>query len=788
MSAPDGSKPGARTPNVGRGLNMTFFDALRGAVTQWVQAKAQDWFFPPGIPPKPVAPDGFQPRDYDFPANVNIQLQPRADETVNFDQLRNLADSHDITRICIEMIKNQIAKIPFKVRLKRQPGQSKKKANEKSITDARVKLLNDFFAYPDKENSFSSWVRSLVEDVLVVDALSIVPRFTRDGSIYCFDQVDGATIKRVISNEGKTPMPPDAAYQQFLHGMPAVNISAPQLADITMPQLIYRPRNKRIHKPYGYPPVEQIIMTINIALRREMHLLNYYTNGSINDLLIGVPETWGPERTRKFTDYWNNMLSGNSAKRRQTRFIPMPQGSNLTANALFAKDPKLKDEIDDWLSSIVAAAFSVPRQSLVKAMNRAQSEQANDEALAQGLEPLLLFLGEVITFLISFYFGFDDIEGVFGEDKHEDPKTQAEIHDKYLRNGTLTIDNVLEDLGLDPAGYDQHLVYTMNGVVSIDQALEAADLQNERLANPPDPSGDGSPPNNSGGSSSSGQAGSSGKKPKTSKKKLIKISAGTKTRAMQKVRGPLVKFFTEFLAKEAKRIEKVIVAAYRRETGLKADDSTVRKIMDDLKLDSWVETRDTTEEALQGVFSDGNQHGLVEVGVDSSSALFDVVDENAVDYAQQRSAELVGKKFTDAGDLIDNPNARWAITESTREKIRALVEQAVTDGMTPDELSQAIVDDFAFSASRAELIADTELAMANVAGNLEGWRQSGVVEKKGWLLSNDHDHDDECDDNAEQGEIDLDDVFESGDDGPPAHPRCECDVYAVTKSPDEEEE
>ena len=38
---------------------------------------------------------------------------------------------------------------------------------------------------------------------------------------------------------------------------------------------------------------------------------------------------------------------------------------------------------------------------------------------------------------------------------------------------------------------------------------------------------------------------------------------------------------------------------------------------------------------------------------------------------------------------------------------------------------------------------------------------------------------DECVANAEQGAIGLEDEFLSGDDAPPAHPNCRCDVLPV---------
>ena len=48
----------------------------------------------------------------------------------------------------------------------------------------------------------------------------------------------------------------------------------------------------RAHRVYGYSPVQQVLMTVNIALRRQMWQLDYYSEGSVPDALIGVPNSW----------------------------------------------------------------------------------------------------------------------------------------------------------------------------------------------------------------------------------------------------------------------------------------------------------------------------------------------------------------------------------------------------------------------------------------------------------------------------------------------------------------
>jgi hypothetical protein len=48
--------------------------------------------------------------------------------------------------------------------------------------------------------------------------------------------------------------------------------------------------------------VQQVLMTVNIALRRQLWQLHYFTEGSIPDALIGVPRGWMPDQINQLQD------------------------------------------------------------------------------------------------------------------------------------------------------------------------------------------------------------------------------------------------------------------------------------------------------------------------------------------------------------------------------------------------------------------------------------------------------------------------------------------------------
>ena len=185
---------------------------------------------------------------------------------------------------------------------------------------------------------------------------------------------------------------------------------------------------------------------------------------------------------------------------------------------------------------------------------------------------------------------------------------------------------------------------------------------------------------------------------------------------------------------------------------------------------------DASEDVLTAVGKSGALEALAQFGLDDSEAIVELVNEYAVEYAKQRSAELVGRRIV-GDEIIENPNAEWRIDTATRDLIRTTVTEAMQNGWSNDRLAGALTESHAFSDTRAEMIARTETAVADVQGNLEGWRATGQVAGKQWLTAPGC-----CDECQALNEVvvDLDAEFpDDGGEGPPLHPNCRCDVLPV---------
>ena len=77
-------------------------------------------------------------------------------------------------------------------------------------------------------------------------------------------------------------------------------------------ELIYLPRNPRPHKAYGFSPVEQIVMTVNIGLRRQAMQLQHFTEGNVPPGLLNAPRVGAPNRSV-------NSRNGSTDLRREYR-------------------------------------------------------------------------------------------------------------------------------------------------------------------------------------------------------------------------------------------------------------------------------------------------------------------------------------------------------------------------------------------------------------------------------------------------------------------------------------
>lgn len=169
------------------------------------------------------------------------------------------------------------------------------------------------------------------------------------------------------------------------------------------------------------------------------------------------------------------------------------------------------------------------------------------------------------------------------------------------------------------------------------------------------------------------------------------------------------------------------------------------------------------------VFKDGGSEAIddSELGIS-----FDFLEPNALQYGQERGAELIGMKNVN-GQWVDNPKAEWAIDATTRETARELLTEAMEEGMSVQDFADRLEESGLFGEARAEMIARTETALAFAGGKVASYREADVD----YVYIYDGDYDEEC--AARDGTIVSIDEYA---DEPILHPNCVADARPATRS------
>lgn len=392
-------------------------------------------FFPPGKSLDPVAP-GAVGRRFDYPTNYNATIKPRTYEPIDFETLRALAEpgvgGWDLIRMAVETRKDQMSKLTYSI-LPRKPAN----VQVRPKSDERCEKVETFLHRPDGVHSWADWIRMLVEEHLVIDAATIYKHPTVNGDVAKLELIDGSTIKPILGYDGRRPST-GPAFVQVLKGLPAV--------DYSVDEMIYAPRNPRVNKVYGYSCVEQILVTINIGLRRQVSQLGFFTDGNVPDAVAGVPPDWPISRIQEFQDYWDTIVN-DAVRRRKMKFIPGGVQIQQTRN-----DQALVDQFDEWLARIVQYCFSLPPTPLVRAVNRATAESAYDQSLDEGLAPLMMWVKNLMDDIIVRWFGFEDLEMVFDDAKKVDPAEKEQRDLPLIQVGVISRDDLRADRGMEPLG------------------------------------------------------------------------------------------------------------------------------------------------------------------------------------------------------------------------------------------------------------------------------------------------------------------------------------------------
>jgi hypothetical protein len=472
--------------------------------------------FGPGMPITPGAINPIDPatgrpmpRRYEYQVAQNINITET--RLVPFKTLRAAADQIDILRRCIEVTKSKLTGLEWDIVLGSDASEKivaeiggdhvRAMAQARENFTDEINRLRTFWENPDRANglTWTDWLMTLAEEVLVIDAWAVYPQPSVGGDLYGFQILDGSTIKPLIDDRGMRPMPPNAAYQQILYGFPrsefAANDDDPQAdGEFSSDDLAYMVRNRRSISVYGFSPVERALPLADIYLRRQQWIRAEYTDGVLPELMFTTDEDWGnnPDLLRAYENILNDDLAGQTEQRKRARLLP--KGLSPVVNEGYGE--KFKDTLDDYLITSICGHFGVQPGEIGFApkggLGGAGFEEGRaDTAEALGIQPLANWISKMITNLSYTYLKMPrELEFRLMTSKRMDNESSARkaqievtsagktINERRSELGLPLLDTPQADMPILVAGADIFL-FSPDGIINAKEVTTAPTLEGE---------------------------------------------------------------------------------------------------------------------------------------------------------------------------------------------------------------------------------------------------------------------------------------------------------------------
>lgn len=372
-----------------------------------------------------------------MPFSNQITARNKPGSGIDFATLRRFSVQYDVARAAINRRKRQLNTLEWDIVAAED--------DDKTDYSAVIRpLKKDFTHIGGYRVRFRELLDTMVDDLLVLDAVALYKRPNIGGGLYALQPVDAATIVLEVDESGGTPLPPDTAYKQFIRGK--------EVAQFTADEMYYEMMNSRTYTPYGLSPLESLVLGVSAALKSELYNLHLLTEGNIPEGFFGVPEDWTPDQIKEFQALWDASMAGDTRATSKLKFVP--KGSY--ERTVKPEDMRYK-EFQEWLMKKTCMLFEMPPQELgfTETVNKATGEVQQDIGLNSGLVPLARFFEEIFTDVIQVDMGFENLRFKYTGLDVSDEKLDAEVASIKLRSGQTTVDEIRRERGQEPLGVDK---------------------------------------------------------------------------------------------------------------------------------------------------------------------------------------------------------------------------------------------------------------------------------------------------------------------------------------------
>jgi HK97 family phage portal protein len=526
-----------------------------------------------------------------------------------------------------------------------------------------------------------------------------------------------------------------------------------------------------IFKPFrGIGKMRYISSTLDIDLYIEQYLKMFFFNDATPGSVLQSDKTLSKtayERLKK-------MLSiKHQGYKNAHKNLILEDGLKWQQTSMKINELQLTD-LNNLIRDKVLAAFKVPKSivGIVEDVNRANGETSDRVFAKRCIKPLLRFIeSQLNQMLLPKFKNANKFWLEFENPVKEDELLQMQVDSGYLTAGVWSINEVRARMELEPLdGGD---------TTSIQRTQANADRLAETIAS------------NSGGNTPDQNAPKKYWNAKRLNKRfgIGKIEKVRKNRkelnAFQEMMKELIKpkkYKSTFSKEEKENFHKEkLIFTDRLERDYKEKlrhffHTERNKVLGQITEKS-IKKKDFVDDFYYDEESAAD--GMVEISMPFLEEA--IAKESALAYS------LVGLR----GSLLTNQNQAVkdflktrtdflgkSTSNTTKEAVEGILHDWAETGGSVGDLRSSLRDYFnGAESNRVDMIARTEISTATGFAQQEVYSETGAIAKE-WVTAGDEITCEDCAD-LDGEQVDIDESFSDGEDAPPDHPDCRCDIVPI---------
>jgi hypothetical protein len=395
---------------------------------------------------------------------------------VSFDVLRRAVNSVHAARICVNVLKEKVIKTKWNI----QAIDPKKEVDPK-----RLEQVQNFFKYPNQNETFRTLLNKILEDLLILDVATMEKTRFENGVLAEIHHVDGATVRPVFDEHGNNDvLVPIVGKDEKIRDLPVsfvqVMNSNPwggrEMGDLVAawPKKDFvsfnmHPQGSMDYFGYGMSPIEAVLGVVGNILNADNFNGTYFEEGSFPPAILQLKANIDPRELESLREYLYAELAGRFHR-------PAIFAGDMDMDVKDLKNITQRDmqfmQYMEFMIKLLAAAYGLSGQDvgLSGDINKTDSETQKDLSQAKGYGAILSLLKDEFNQQIIWKdFGYDDIEFEWIAPDTEDPTASMDIYTKGVEDGLYTINEVRKKLGEEPYGEwaDQPMIKGADGYMPI---------------------------------------------------------------------------------------------------------------------------------------------------------------------------------------------------------------------------------------------------------------------------------------------------------------------------------